>query len=522
VNDESAPAVLEARHVGKTFPAGPALRGFDFTVGAGCVHALVGENGSGKSTFIKILAGYHDPDPGSQIRLCGRELPFGSAHAAYELGCRFVHQDLALIDELSVADNLSMSTGYSTRWGTIRPGPLRAAVSDALDRAGVSIDPRTPIGELSPANKTGVAVARALRDDGGGRNQARLIVMDEPTATLPDDEVRHLLRMLRQVANAGVAVLYVSHRLDEVFSLCDDVTILRDGEKIGTYPVRDLARTDLITRMVGEPLLDAERKMVGQRRAVAPDTPTGTDCLTVVDVASDELKGISFSARRGSITGFAGVTGSGREIVLSTIFGGTARTAGRVAVNGTAVTEETPRRSIRAGISYLPPERKTLGAMIDLSARENLTIVDLKPFRRLWTMWRRREDAEVRTWFEELRVRPAGSPGKIFATFSGGNQQKILFAKWMRIRPAVLLLDEPTHGVDVASKAQLYEQIIRYAATGGCVLVSSSDTEDLVTLCDRVLVMRNGRIVAEVSGAQLSAGEIARQSLGAEEGSTKA
>ena len=515
MNDDSARTVLEAKNVGMTFPAGPALRNFEITVRAGRVRALVGENGSGKSTFVKILSGYHTPDPGSHITVDGQDLSFGNARAAYEVGCRFVHQDLALINELSIADNLSLSTGFPTRSGTIRTRQLWSTVRDALDRTGLRLDPNMPVGLLSPANKTGVAIARALRDD--GEHRTRVLVMDEPTATLPDGDVRHLLEVLRSVANTGVAVLYVSHRLEEVFSLCDEVTVLRDGTKVGTRRVAELTRPALITLMVGEQFLDVERTLAGQHQTTLHDVPASASApsLAVESFSSDELRDVSLFAQPGSITGIAGITGSGRESLLSTIFGGTRRDAGQVSVNGAPVAKATPRGSIRAGIGYLPPDRKALGAMLDQTARENLTIVRLKPFQRLQTILRTPEAAEVRRWFEQLRVRPAAAFGKTFGAFSGGNQQKILFAKWMRTEPAVLLLDEPTQGVDVGAKALLHEQTIKYAAAGGTVVVSSSDTEELLTLCERVLVMRNGRIVAALRGAELTAGEIARHALGA-------
>jgi ribose transport system ATP-binding protein len=511
----SARTVLEARNVSKTFAAGPALCSFDLTVRAGQIHGLVGENGSGKSTFIKILAGYHEADPGARITLAGRELSHASGQSAYALGCRFVHQDLGLIDELTIADNLSLATGFPTQYGSIRSGRLFAAARDALNQAGLDLPPRALVGELSPATKTGVAIARALRESSARR--AQLIVMDEPTATLPAPEVQHLLRMLRTVADAGVGVLYVSHRLEEILALCDEVTVLRDGTKVGTHPVAGLSRQQIITLMIGDRAMEIEENAAAQHRkhGQSADASTNVPALRVQGISSPEVVDFNLIAHRGTITGIAGITGSGRETILNAIFGGAERFTGQVSVAGERVTPATPHCSIRSGIGYLPPDRNRLGAASGLPARENLTLLHLKPFRRFFTLLGNPEKAEVRRWFERLQIRPQ-EPNRTFSTFSGGNQQKIIFAKWMRTQPVVLLLDEPTQGVDVGAKALLHQAVVGFAAAGGTVVVSSSDSDELLTLCDRILVMRDGRVAEELSGNRLNVHTLARECLGSD------
>lgn len=504
----AATAPLPALHVRgltKSFSGMVALASFDLDLQPGEVHALVGQNGSGKSTVIKILAGYHRPDPGGVVELDGLPLPFGSAQAAYEMGCRFVHQDLGLVLGLSVLDNLYLTRGFASRFGTIRGAETRRRASALLERVGLAVDPCTLVGDLSLAQRTVVAVARAL--DGERDHQVRLLVLDEPTATLPDNEVQQLLDMIRLVAADGVAVLYVSHRLDEVFEVADDVTVLRDGIRAVTAPVSTLDKRQLITLVVGDEL-----------RELSPPSPRalegGAASLSVRHLRGPGVRGVSFDAGAGEIVGFAGITGSGRESLLGMTFGALPRFGGVVEAGGCLLPAYQPRAAMAAGLSYLPPDRKVTGAMMDLSARENLNICSLRPFWRAPLLRRAPERAEARHWFEKLSVRPAGATESPLSNFSGGNQQKVLFAKWLRLRPKVFLLDEPTQGVDVGAKAELHHQLLAAVSEGAAVLVSSSDIEELVAICHRVLVLRAGRIVAELDGPSVTAANITQSSLG--------
>jgi ribose transport system ATP-binding protein len=502
-------SALTARGVGKTFPAGVALRDFDFDIAPGEIHALVGENGSGKSTFVKILAGYHQPDAGSSILVGGDELSYGHPQSSYERGCRFVHQDLALVDQLTVADNFSLSAGFPTRVGTVRSRALERSTTEALQRVGLSLSPGTLVGDLSPAHRTGVAIARALLPD--SRWHTRLVVMDEPTATLPEYEVEHLLKIVRAVAAQGIGVLYVSHRLDEIFDLSGRITVLRDGVRVGTFHTGDLTRSELVTLIVGQEITATQRSAEADIRVDAADIAA----LRIEGLRTPQIVDLTLHVDPGSITGLAGLTGSGRETALAAVFGSLERDAGRVFVDGRPVGA-SPGASIKERLGYLPPDRKKLGAASGHSARENITILDLQPFWRRLHLSKRRELLEVSAWFDRLQVRPT-SFEKTFETFSGGNQQKLLFAKWMRMQPRVLMLDEPTQGVDVGARALLHQQLIAFAASGQSVLVSSSDNEELIALCGRVLVMRHGAVVADLSGAALTAANVAHHSLGPEE-----
>jgi ribose transport system ATP-binding protein len=497
---------LEATSVSKAFGGVLALRSFDLRIAAGEIHALVGENGSGKSSTIKILSGYYRPEPGSEVRIGGQNLRFGSPESAYALGGRFVQQDLGLVDTSSILDNLCMNSGFPTRWGTIRSRQAkRAAIAD-LRRVGLDVDPEVLIGGLSPAMKAGVAVARALRDD--KRSQAKLLVLDEPTATLPEHEVEQLLDTLRRVAATGVAVLYVTHRLDEVFEIADNVTVLRDGTKVTSQAVASLDRPALVHFLVGTEL--EEIRTVATRPGPNRTGPV----LAVADLVAGALRGVSFEVFPGEVVGVAGITGSGRETILGALFGGTHREGGHVGVSGQTVPPMRPDIAIGQGVAYLPPDRKTLGGILDLSAAENLTLANLKPFWRRLRLRRGAEVAETNQWFEQLSVRPANGANLRLGSFSGGNQQKILFGKWLRCRPKVLLLDEPTQGVDIAAKAELHRQILVAAQGGAAVIVSSSDVDELEVLCDRILVLRGGDLAAELTRAEISVEAISKACLG--------
>jgi len=500
--------VLRIRRLTKSFAGTAALADFQLDIEPGEVHALVGENGSGKSTVIKILAGYHRPDPGGTVEIGGMPLPFGSAPAAHEMGCRFVHQDLGLVLQLPVTDNLYLNSGFVSRFGTIRGAQTRRQASELLSRVGLDVDPRAPLGSLSLAQRTGVALARAL--EGEDHRQVKLLVLDEPTATLPENEVHHLLDMVRRVAADGVAVLYVSHRLDEIFQVADNVTILRDGHRVSTVPVSSLDKRRLIALLVGDELGELP----------SPETSRGgggAAALSVHGLHGPGVAGVTFRAGPGEILGFAGITGSGRESLLGTVFGALPRLGGVIEAGGRLLPPHDPRAAIAAGLAYLPPDRKTTGAMMGLSARENLSICRLRSVRSGPVLRGKAERAEALQWFDRLAVRPPRAIDNQLATFSGGNQQKVLFAKWLRLSPQVFLLDEPTQGVDVGTKGELHRQLLAAAAAGSAVVVSSSDLEELVALCHRVLVLRAGRVAAEFVSSSVTTANISRASLGEQE-----
>jgi ribose transport system ATP-binding protein len=480
---------------------------------AGEVHAVLGENGSGKSTLIKIISGYHQPEPGGQVLIGGRKLRWGLPGAAYALGARFVHQDLGLVDSASIADNLSFGAGFPTRLGTIRPRELRREASQDLAAVGLDLDPVLAVGALPAAFKTGVAVARALRVD--PCSPVTLLVMDEPTATLPDSEVRQILAIVRAAAAGGVAVLYVTHRIDEVFDIADKVTVLRDGRKVATTPAASLSRGGLLRMLTGTELAHV-RAATADLPAEVADRRNRPPVLEVAGLSAGPLTAVDLRVGSGEIVGVAGITGSGRESLLAAIFGATSCDRGTVKIEGRELPRIRPDLMIAAGLAYVPVDRKSHGAILSLRARENLTLCDLRPFWKSPALRRRAEIAETAAWFERLGVRPRDGFEQPLATFSGGNQQKIVLAKWLRRQPRVLLLDEPTHGIDVGARAELHRQILAAAARGAAVVISSTDADELEAICHRVVVVRAGRLVADLSGHEVTAHRITQCTLGAE------
>ncbi|MCW2951992.1 MAG: Monosaccharide-transporting ATPase [Conexibacter sp.] len=503
----AVPPALAGRSLSKGFAGVLALDAVDLTIEAGEVHALLGENGSGKSTLIKLLSGYHRAEGSTEVHVGGASMTLGSPRSSHALGCRFVHQDLGLVDAATIADNLCLGAGFPLRWGTIRARELRRRARGDLARVGVELDPARLVGELTPAMKTGIAVARALASHGG--DPVKLLVLDEPTATLPDDEVNDLLGIVERVAASGVGVLYVTHRIDEVFRIADNVTVLRDGRKVTTRPTASLDRRELINLLVGSEFDETQ----AASEALAP---SAADALLHVETLdAGPVRAASFEVAAGEVVGIAGITGSGRETILGALFGANPREAGTVLVGEQPVPAARPAAAMEVGVAYLPPDRPKLGALMELSARENLSLADLRPFWRRMRLQRRAEASETRAWFDRLSIRPLDGSERRLATFSGGNQQKLLFAKWLRRRPRVFLLDEPTQGVDIAAKRELHRQLLLAAADGAAVVVSSSDIDELAVLCHRVLVLRDGRIVANLTGDRVSVDRIARECLNA-------
>jgi ribose transport system ATP-binding protein len=493
---------LRIRGLSKTFPGTRALDAVDFDVRHGEVHALLGQNGSGKSTLIKILAGFHQPDPGPEIELDGETVEMQDTVASRDLGLRFVHQDLGLVDDLSTVENLALGEGFETGVaGRIRWRAQRRDAAERIRALGYDFDVTQPVRSLAAAERTGVAIVRALHH----WERARVLVVDEPTASLPRHEVKVLFDAIRRVREQGLGVVYVSHRLDEVFDIADRVTVLRDGRKVGTWEASALDQEQLVSLMVGGAKLDPG----GKRRAARDRQPV----MRARALCGSIVAGVDISAHGGEVLGIAGLTGSGREELLRLVFGVLPR-RGDVTVDDAVVPAQDPSAAVRAGIAFVPADRRAAGSVTALTVQENCTLTDLKRHSAAGgRLLRRQEREEAAHWIRTLDVRP-NRPDAVFGTLSGGNQQKIVLAKWLRMKPRVLLLDEPTQGVDVQAKATIHA-LTREVATGGAALVvASSDDAELCDTCDRVLVLRDGAIVAEVSGDRLSPEEIARLQLG--------
>jgi ribose transport system ATP-binding protein len=501
-------AVLEVEGLSKTFARTRALQNVSLSTEPGEVHALLGQNGSGKSTLIKVLSGYHQPDYGGRVRIQGEDLPFQSPIQSYRMGCRFVQQDLGLVPTLSVLDNMAIGSGFPTRCATIRGRAAYKQAREDLERLSLDIDPRALVATLTASERTGVAVARALREDPA--YPARLLVLDEPTATLPVDEVDHLLDRVQHMAATGVGVLYVTHHLGEVFRVAHKVTILRDGMVVGAGPVSDFDHAAIVNLLAGEELL-AEETKTRQQKAARARARTDAPVFEVDQLRAGALAGLSLRVESGEIVGVAGLAGSGRDSVLGASFGALPRAGGEVKVAGVPLPAQRPDLAIARGVAYLAPDRKAGGAVMTMTARENFSLPQLKHFWSGLLIRRKAETARAKEWFERLSVRPAGAVNEPLSIFSGGNQQKVLFGKWLSQQPSVFLLDEPTQGVDVGAKADLHRELVAAAQQGAAVLVSSSDLEELADLCDRVLVIVDGQISSELSGDELTEGNITRR-----------
>jgi ribose transport system ATP-binding protein len=469
--------LLTMTGVGKSFGQVAALADVDFALEAGEVHALVGENGAGKSTLMKILAGVQPPDAGHMV-LAGDPVRFSSVNEAQAHGVVMVYQELALVPTLSVAENLFL--GRLPKLVAHRELHRRAGT--LLAQVELDLDPGREVSRIGIGEKQLVEIARALAREG------RILVLDEPTAALSSSETERLFGIIAKVKASGVALVYISHRLEEVFRIADRVTVLRDGRRVGTRVVAETTPDEIVQLMVGKSV---------RRYRRAPRTTERT--LGTFTASGPGLDSVTIHLQAGEIVGLAGVIGSGRERILPTLFGleGTASWSGAGPGGGGDGALRSPRDAIRAGIVLVPSDRKTQGLVMDLSVQENVSLATLPRLHRLGFMNAGRERAQTRHWIERLSLRPP-QPHKPVRELSGGNQQKVVVAKVLATEPAVLLLDEPTRGVDVGARAELYDVIDGLSQRGLGLLLSSSDTEELLGLSDRILVFRGGRVTAEL------------------------
>jgi ABC-type sugar transport system ATPase subunit len=474
----TAEPLLRVRGLHKRFPGVHALRGVDFDVRAGEVHALVGENGAGKSTLTQILAGGQQPDAGT-VEWRGRAVTIPDPHAARQLGVAVVYQERALFGPLSVAENVFPARQPVRGW-RIDTRRMHAAAAELLAAVGLDIEPGTALGELSPAQQQLVEVAKALSLD------AKLVVFDEPTASLSPAEADRLFGVVRSLRDKGVSVVYITHRLDEVFALADRVTVLKDGAGQGTFAVGELTHDALVAKMVG-------RDVAAHQRRADPPGAAAPVVLEVRGVTDGRLRGVSFAVRAGEVVALAGLVGAGRTELALAIFGARPGYTGEVLVGGRLVNPNSPARAIAAGIGYLPEDRKDGGLFAEMTVADNVTAV--APPR---TGRERCEATEELC--RRLRIVCRG-PGEPVGNLSGGNQQKVLLARWLLAGPRVLIADEPTRGVDVGAKAEIHALLFDLARRGTAVLVVSSDLPEVLAVADRILVMRDGRLTGELPGA---------------------
>ncbi|NYG59555.1 ribose transport system ATP-binding protein [Nocardioides daedukensis] len=489
---------LDIRGLSKTFSGHVVLNGVDLTVKAGEVHAVVGQNGSGKSTLIKILAGYHSPDRGATATVLGRDLELGSAAAADRLNVRFVHQDLGLMNDLSITENIMLGRTYPKVAGIkINWVKAKKIARDCLARTGPPIDVDRSVGEFGIAERTRIAIARALPDN----DDPALIVLDEPTAALPARDVEALFDTIRGLTAAGNSVILVSHHLDEILGVSDSITVLRDGVKVACVSTSEVDHDQLTRLIIGASLV----KNVDRPRVTATDNPAN---VRISGLEGTALLDFSADLRAGEIVGVAGLTGSGREEVAGLTIGRERRNAGTVTVNGTSVRSGDPIGAMCAGMAWICGERARYGVFSTMSVGTNLTISDLAPHTAVGRLDHKSERVETARWIDDLGIVASG-PDAAMTTLSGGNQQKVLVARALRLAPAFLVLDDPTAGIDVGAREQVHGIIADHASASMSVLITSTDSDELARLCDRVLVMSRGRVVVELRrGVDLDAPSI--------------
>ncbi len=478
-------ALLQATGLTKSYGALVALKPTDLHLVRGEVRALIGSNGAGKSTLIKCLTGAVMPSGGS-VRLEGKPLPLGRPGEIIRSGVACIYQHSNLAPLLSVMDNITMGR-HPTRFGLIDRKRQRIKVTDLLDRYGIDLDPDAIVGSLPAVKQKEVEIAKALALD------AKVLLMDEPTGWLAESDVRRLHDTIRLLKAQGVGILYISHMLDEIFAVCDSMTILRDGQVILESAVDRIARSDVVAAMVGERLAQESLDATGADRKSAVSGPAR---LSVSGLGRRGVfRDVSFDLHSGEILCITGLVGSKRTEMVHTLFGAAPHDAGAILLDGTALHPGTPARAMAAGIGLVPEDRHREGLMLGMPVRENLVMTTLRRFHRAGLLQPRRIDRAVAGLIAALNIQPP-VPSRIVGRLSGGNQQKVLIGKWLARDPAVLILDEPTVGVDVGAKAEIYALLRAARDRGMAVLVISSDLEEVTTLADRIGVMNRGRLVS--------------------------
>jgi ribose transport system ATP-binding protein len=487
---------VEIRDLSKSFPGTRALVDVDLDIGAGEVQALAGGNGSGKSTLIKILSGIYRGDAGGTLRTGDHSIEADrtSPEFARSAGIHVVHQDLGVFLDMSVTENIALGYGYSKALGVqVRWTDQRERARSLIERFEIEAHPDSLLRELSQAVRTQVAIARALQEqEEGGEG---LLILDEPTSSLPDHEVDILLSTLKRYASRGQAILYVTHRLGEILDLADSVSVLRDGRKVGAYEAASLTEESLIELILGR-----------QIDRVFPAMPSVENPLPAIEVRglrAGPLEDVSLSVARGEVVGIAGILGSGRTELLRAIFGDLPYDTGEIEFLGKAFHPLRPADAIRAGIAYVPENRILDAAFPDLSVAENIALVDVRSYWNRGWIARRSMRLDAKKAMADFAVKAAGDTS-LLSTLSGGNQQKVVLARWLRLQPKLLLLDEPTQGVDVGAREEIYRSVRRAVADGAAAIIVASDFEELAHVSDRVVVLRDGRITAEAHATEMS------------------
>ena len=486
-----AEVLLDIKGLEKTFPGVRALKGVNLTVNKGEIHALMGENGAGKSTLIKVLTGIYQKNGGT-ICFDGEEINARTPIEANEKGISTIYQELNLVLFQTVYENLFLGREPRTKFGSIDRKAMISEAKRILEELGIEIDVTRPLKNYSTAIQQMVAIARAVSIN------AKLVIMDEPTSSLDTHEVQVLFRIIRQLKSKGISVIFISHKLDEIFEICDRLTVFKDGEYVGDYDIGELNQLKLISLMVGKDTVELERNKQGYEFANAKVIAEMKDIRQGM-----RLNGINIEIKQGEVVGLAGLLGSGRTELAQVLFGSGMPDNGEIFWWGEKAGIHSPADAIKKGMGFCTEDRKTEGIIPHLSVRENITIALLPKLNSFGFVKTKEQDEIVRSYIDLLKIKTP-TPEQAICNLSGGNQQKVLLARWMCMNPKLMILDEPTRGIDVGAKAEIEQLIQEFSKSGISVLMISSEIAELERNCDRIIVMREGRVIGELAGDQIS------------------
>lgn len=479
---------VKMEHICKSFSGVKVLQDVDFELRSGEIHALMGSNGAGKSTLIKILSGAHKKDSG-KIFVEGKEADIQSPPDSKNLGIQCIYQELSLVPHLSVANNIFLGMEKTSK-GLVCQAEINRMAQEMMDNLNLDINVKTMVGRLGIGAQFFTEICRCMVGN------ARIVIMDEPTSAMTPVEYQHFLKTIRLLRTKGISIIYISHRLDEIFEICDRITILKDGKNRTTCPVKDITMQEMITQMVGK---DASGYLRRESTGMKQDAPV---VLEARDITNSKLHNISFELRKGEILGVTGLLGAGKTELAQVLFGADRLNSGKMILNGRECRFRHPIHAMEAGIGLVTEDRKREGLFHDFSIKENISIVNLNSLSRLkWFVSRRKEARFAEEKVKELQVK-CTSAGQLIRYLSGGNQQKVILSKWIARKPQVLLLDEPTRGIDVGSKEEIYTLIRQLAAGGTGLMVFSSEMPEVIALADRILVLHDGNIKGEINAQE--------------------
>ncbi|RRJ65676.1 sugar ABC transporter ATP-binding protein [Paenibacillus oralis] len=491
--------LLEMHGIAKSFGGTHALKGIDFELKAGEIHALLGENGAGKSTLIKILGGIHKPDRG-QIFIDGQAADIDSVQSARAYGIGIIHQEIVLVPYLSVAENIFLGREPVNKWGFKDEKRMKNEAKSMIERLGLNIDVTTLVGELTVAQQQLIEIVKAISFN------VKILVMDEPTSSLSDEEVGRLFVTMEKLRRQNVGIIYISHRLEELFKMADRITVIRDGSYVGTKRTSDTNTEDLVAMMVGRELESFYTRTYSVR---------DEEVLRVEGLSrGGAFEDVSFRVRKGEILGFSGLVGAGRSELMQTIFGAYRHNRGRIYLNGKEVSFKNCSQAIAKGIAMVPEDRKDQGLVLENSVGFNLTLTNLDQLMgSRFLISEKKRSEQIGKYVSDLNIKTASADIEV-SSLSGGNQQKVVIAKWLATNPRLLILDEPTRGVDVGAKSEIYAIINRLANEGLAIVMVSSDLPEIINMCDSVCVMRSGKLVAQLNREELSQENIMRYATG--------